>query len=266
VAINVLPLHNPLDVAESYAMVDAISSGRLDFGVGKGSEAHEYKKLGIRQEESTGRMVEGVEIIRQAWSDKPVNFKGEFFNYENVPVVPKPVQRPHPPIWVGCARSEDSFRWAGKNGFHLMTLPYLYREPQILPGFIRTYRQSLADAGHDFTQTEVLGKFHIYVSSSLDKAIEEAAPYLANYSTVHKAADPDRQERGLLVVRDVRTQLAEGFVIAGDPERCVDTIQKWREAAGLTAISGTFHFGGMPQEMAMKNIRLFAERVMPQFK
>jgi alkanesulfonate monooxygenase SsuD/methylene tetrahydromethanopterin reductase-like flavin-dependent oxidoreductase (luciferase family) len=70
----------------------------------------------------------------------------------------------------------------------------------------------------------------------------------------------------LLVVRDVRTQLAEGFVIAGDPERCVDTIQKWREAAGLTAISGTFHFGGMPQEMAMKNIRLFAERVMPQFK
>ena len=147
-----------------------------------------------------------------------------------------------------------------------MTLPYLYREPHVLPGFIRAYRQSLADAGHDFTQTEVLGKFHIYVSSSLEKAIDEAAPYLANYTTVHKAADLERQERGLMVVRDVKIQLAEGFVVAGDPQRCVDTIQKWREEVGLTAISGTFHFGGMPQEMAMKNIRLFAERVMPELK
>ena len=266
VAINVLPLHNPLDVAESYAMVDVISNGRLDFGVGKGSEAHEYKKFGVNQAEATGRMYEGMEIIRQAWSDKPVNFRGEFYNVHNVPVLPKPVQRPHPPIWVGCARSEDSFHWAGKNGFHLMTLPYLYREPHILPGFIRAYRQGLADAGHDFTQTEVLGKFHIYVSSSLDKAVEEAAPYLGNYLDVHHAADTDRKEEGLIVQRDPKTQLSEGFVIAGDPQRCVDSIQKWREGVGLTAISGTFYFGGMPQEMALKNIRLFADKVMPQFK
>jgi len=266
VAINVLPLHNPIDVAESYAMVDVISNGRLDFGVGKGSEAHEYRKARVNQDEATKRMYEGTEIIRQAWSDKPVNFSGEFFKYENVPVFPKPVQRPHPPIWVGCARSEESFRWAGENGFHLMTLPYLYREPHILPGFVKSYRKGLANAGHDFTQTEVLGKFHIYVSSSLDKAMEEAAPYLANYTDVHRAADPERKERGLLVVRDAKTQLAEGFVIAGDPQRCADTIQKWREEVGLTTISGTFHFGGMPQEMALKNIRLFAERVIPEFK
>jgi alkanesulfonate monooxygenase SsuD/methylene tetrahydromethanopterin reductase-like flavin-dependent oxidoreductase (luciferase family) len=55
-------------------------------------------------------------------------------------------------------------------------------------------------------------------------------------------------------------------VIAGDPQRCVDTIQRWREEVGLTTLSGTFHFGGMPQEMALKNIRLFADRVMPEFK
>jgi alkanesulfonate monooxygenase SsuD/methylene tetrahydromethanopterin reductase-like flavin-dependent oxidoreductase (luciferase family) len=267
VAINVLPLHNPLDVAESYAMVDVISNGRLDFGVGKGSESHEYKKAGVNQAESTGRMFEGIEVIRQAWSNRPVSFSGEFFKYENVPVLPKPVQRPHPPIWVGCARSEDSFQWAGKNGFNLMTLPYLYREPHILPGLVKTYRGALADAGHDFTQTDVLGKFHIYVSSSLDQAIKEAAPYLESYFDVHRAADPERNMgAGLLTVRDVKTQLAHGFVIAGEPQRCVDTIHKWREEVGLTTISGTFHFGGMPHEMALKNIRLFAERVMPEFR
>ncbi|HEU4342134.1 MAG TPA: LLM class flavin-dependent oxidoreductase [Candidatus Binatia bacterium] len=266
VAINVMPLHNPLEAAEAYAMVDVISNGRLDFGVGKGSEPHEYRKRGIDYKEATGRLYEGTEVLRQAWSDKPVNFKGDFFSYQNVPVLPKPVQRPHPPIWVGCARSEDSFRWAGKNGFHLMTLPYLYREPDVLPGFIRSYRQGLADAGHDFTATEVLGKFHIYVSSSLDRAIEEAGPYLGNYLDVHKAADPERQEKGLMVVRDVKTQLTEGFVIAGDPERCIDSIRRWSETIGLTTISGTFHFGGMPQELALKNIRLFAERVIPELR
>jgi alkanesulfonate monooxygenase SsuD/methylene tetrahydromethanopterin reductase-like flavin-dependent oxidoreductase (luciferase family) len=266
VAINVLPLHNPIDVAESYAMVDVISNGRLEFGVGKGSEAHEYRKFGVEQKESTGRMYEGIQVMRQAWSDKPVNFSGEFFNYQNVPVYPKPVQRPHPPIWAGCARSEDSFRWAGENGFHLMTLPYLYREAHMLPSFIKTYRDGLIKNGHDPMTREILGKFHIYVSSSLDKAIEEAGPYITSYYDVHKAADPDRKELGLLTQRDTKTQLEQGFAIAGDPKRVADSIRKWSEEVGLTTISGTFYFGGMPQDMAMKNIRLFAEKVMPEFR
>lgn len=266
VAINVLPLHNPLDVAESYAMVDVISNGRLEFGVGKGSEAHEYKKFGADQSEATGRMYEGVKVMLQAWSDDAVNFTGEYFNYQNVPVYPKPMQRPHPPIWVGCARTEDSFRWAGENGFHLMTLPYLYRDAQMLPSFVKTYRDGLARAAHDPMANEILGKFHIYVSSSLDQAMEEAGPYITSYYDVHRAADPNRKEQGFLVQRDTKTQLEQGFVLAGDPERVADSIRKWSDAIGLTTISGTFHFGGMPQDMAMKNIRLFAEKVMPQFE
>src|SRR4051812_17517556 len=87
-AINGLPLHNPLDVAESYAMADIVSNGRLEFGVGKGSEPMEYQRLGVTQDEATGRMKEGMEIILQAWSDEPVNFHGEFYRYENVRVLP----------------------------------------------------------------------------------------------------------------------------------------------------------------------------------
>ncbi len=264
VAISVLPLHNPLEVAESYAMVDVISNGRLEFGIGKGSEAIEYKRAGVLQEQATLRMKEATEIIRQAWSDEPVNFRGEFFQYENVRVLPKPVQRPHPPIWVGAARSEDSFRWAGENGFDLLTLPYLYPKLDLLRGFVRVYREALSAAGHAPERREVLGKFHIYVAGSFDQAVREATPYLNHYTEVHRAADPDRK-LGLLSLRDVATQLAEGLVIAGDPERCIDTIHRWREEVGLTTLSGTFYFGGMPQELALKNIRLFGERVMPAF-
>jgi alkanesulfonate monooxygenase SsuD/methylene tetrahydromethanopterin reductase-like flavin-dependent oxidoreductase (luciferase family) len=266
VAINVLPLHNPLDVAEAYAMADIISGGRLEFGVGKGSEPMEYQRLGVSQDEATVRMKEGMELILQAWSDRPVNFHGRCYSYENMRVLPKPAQRPHPPVWVGCARSEDSFQWAGEKGFHLMTLPYLYKSGDILPRLVKIYRESLAAAGRDAAAHDVLGKFHIYVSTSFERAVEEATPYLENYFNVHAAHDPDRQVVGQLALRDVRTQLAGGFAIAGDPERCIDAILKWRDEVGLTAISGTFHFGGLPQELALKNIRLFADKVMPRLR
>jgi alkanesulfonate monooxygenase SsuD/methylene tetrahydromethanopterin reductase-like flavin-dependent oxidoreductase (luciferase family) len=87
-------------------------------------------------------------------------------------------------------------------------------------------------------------------------------PYLRNYCAIHAAVDPSRK----LSDHDVASDVARGFVIAGDPQRCVDTIRRWRDEAGLTTFSGTFHFGGMPQELALKNIRLFAERVMPAFE
>ncbi|MGH7774055.1 MAG: LLM class flavin-dependent oxidoreductase [Candidatus Binatia bacterium] len=264
VAISVLPLHNPLEVAESYAMVDVVSNGRLEFGIGKGSEAIEYRRAGVLQEEATVRTKEATEIIRQAWSDEPVNFRGEFFQVQNVRVLPKPVQRPHPRIWMGAARSEDSFRWAGENGFDLLTLPYLYPSLDLLRGFVKVYRESLAQNGHQLHRREVLGKFHIYVADSFDQAVREATPYLKHYLDIHRAADPNRKH-DILKPRDAETQFAQGLVISGDPQRCIDTIHRWREEVGLTTLSGTLYFGGMPQELALKNIRLFAERVMPAF-
>ena len=259
VAVAVLPLNNPIHLAESYGMVDVLSNGRLDFGIGKGSEPIEYLRFGACREEGTQRMIEGAEILRQAWSDEPVNFHGEFFNYDHVRVLPKPVQRPHPPIWVGATRTEETFRWAGKNGFNLMTIPFVHPTIKALHDLVETYREALGRAGHDLATRQILGKFHIYVSDSLAQGIREAAPYMKNYSAIHAAADPNRK----LTNRDITADMERGFIIVGDPQRCIDTIRRWQEEVGLTTFSFTFHFGGMPQETALKNIRLFAEQVMP---
>jgi len=89
---------------------------------------------------------------------------------------------------------------------------------------------------------------------------------IGSFERSHRDADPNRKEQGLLLHRDTESQLQQGFVLAGDPERVADSIRKWSEEVGLTTISGTFYFGGMPQEMAMKNIRLFADKVLPKFK
>lgn len=262
VAVAVLPLHHPLDLAESYAMADVISDGRLDFGIGKGSEPVEYRKFGASRDEATERFMESAEVIRQAWSDQPVNFRGEFYDYENVNILPKPVQRPHPPIWVGATRTEETFRWAGKHGFDLMTVPFVLSTTDVLHNLVKVYRDELAAAGHDFVGREVLGKFHIFVSDSFERGMREAAPFMKNYSALHAAADPNRK----LTNRDIGYDMEHGFIIVGDPERCSDTIQRWHEEGGITTFSGTFHFGGMPQEMALKNMRLFAERVIPALR
>jgi alkanesulfonate monooxygenase SsuD/methylene tetrahydromethanopterin reductase-like flavin-dependent oxidoreductase (luciferase family) len=256
-------LHNPLQVAEAYAMVDVASNGRLEFGIGRGNAPPEFEHMGVRFDDSVSRIREATEIIRQAWSGEPVTFHGELFDYEDVRVLPEPVQRPHPPIWVAASRSDDSYRWAGWNGFNLMVLPHAF-DPAVLRDHLAMYHDALIEHGHDPAQKEILGKFHIYVAERDADARRVAAQYLANYTAVSAAHHGGRRAQIAAAPPDgydaERRQL-----IAGDPARCIDEIQGWRERAGLTTFSGTFFFGGMPQELALQNIRLFAEEVMPAF-
>jgi natural product biosynthesis luciferase-like monooxygenase protein len=260
IAIVILPLHDPIKVAESYAMVDVISGGRLNFGIGRGTPT-ELEQFGIGYEESVSRLREGTAIIQQGWGEGVVDFTGERFALQAVRILPKPVQRPHPPFWVAASRSDDTYRWAGEKGFHLLTLPYMY-EPQVLRASIDRYREALVQAGHDPSTREVLGKFHIYVADSERTAVAEAGPYLHNYWAVADAQHPGRATARPIQATE---QIARGNVIAGEPQRCIDLIRGWRDALGLTVVSGTFYFGGMPQAVALRNIRRFAEEVMPAF-
>lgn len=264
VAVSVLPLRNPLQIAESYAMVDVISNGRLEFGLGRGSTPKEFEGLHVARDDTGIVMRESLQVIRQAWSQDAVNFRGEVLAYEGVRVLPRPVTRPHPPIWVGASRSDDTFRWAGEQGFHLMTLPYMY-EPSVLQQWIGIYRQAMEEAGHDPSTREILGKFHIYVSESLATAREEASQYLENYRLIAEARNTRGGNARPGNARDLEDQVERGNIIAGDPARCIEIIERWRELLGLTTVSGTFYFGGMPHELALENIRLFAEKVAPAF-
>ncbi len=264
IAVVVLPLRNPIHVAETYAMLDVISNGRLEFGIARGSTPAEFDGFGIDYAESAARMREAMTIVRKAWTGDTVTYQGEFYNIPGVRVLPKPLQQPHPPVWVGVANSDESFRWAGASGFHLMTLPYLY-DPAETHARINLYREATAGAGHDLAAKEVLGKFHVYVSESAAAARDEAGPFLSNYYDLANAREGGKME-GVAALRSFDTQLARGSIIAGDPARCIDNLNFWIERLGLTTISGNFHFGGMPQELALKNIRLFAEKVMPAFQ
>jgi natural product biosynthesis luciferase-like monooxygenase protein len=264
VAISVLPLHHPLVVAEQYGMVDVISNGRLELGVGRGSTLKEFEAFQVDHQQTPAWMKEATELIAQAWSGEPITHHGQLWEYDGVRILPTPVQRPHPPIWVGASRSDDTFRWAGRKGYHLMTLPYMY-EPDVLAHWIGIYKESLEEAGHDPSTREILGKFHVYVSDSVSAAKRESTPYLSNYRAVAEERNHGRPRTRLHDVDDFEQQVERGNLITGDARSCIDIINRWRERLGLTAISGTVHFGGMPQEMAIENIRRFAAEVIPAF-
>ncbi len=119
-AVVVLPWHNPVLVAEQAATLDLLSNGRLDFGVGKGYRDYEFAGFGIPQAEAAERFDEAMEVIRKAWtSEGRFSHHGPRWNFENVVVEPAPVQRPHPPFWLG-AGSEESIRRAAREGYNLL--------------------------------------------------------------------------------------------------------------------------------------------------
>src|SRR6266542_7052721 len=160
IAIVILPLHYPLEIAESYAMVDVVSNGRLEMGIGRGNppELEAYK---IPVAEGPLRFRETWDVIEQAWTRGCVDFHGKTFSADSVRVLPMPVQRRHPRVWVAANRSDDTFRWAGAKGFELMTLPYM-QDPAVLGEHIANYREARTAGGFDPASAEILGKFHIY--------------------------------------------------------------------------------------------------------
>lgn len=119
-AVVVLPWHNPVLIAEQAATLDLLSNGRLDFGVGKGYRHYEFAGFCIRPEEATERFDEAMDVIRQAWmTEGRFSHHGKHWHFENIVVEPAPLQRPHPPFWLG-AGSPESIRRAAREGYNLL--------------------------------------------------------------------------------------------------------------------------------------------------
>jgi alkanesulfonate monooxygenase SsuD/methylene tetrahydromethanopterin reductase-like flavin-dependent oxidoreductase (luciferase family) len=122
-AISLTPLRNPLHIAEDYAVVDQLSGGRLDFGIGRGYLPHEFAGHNLDPDQVSAMREEGFDIIRRAWSGETFEHKGEHYSFPKLKLYPLPLQD-NIPIWVGASRTRDSFEWAGHNGFNIMMNQY----------------------------------------------------------------------------------------------------------------------------------------------
>ncbi|MEP7313959.1 MAG: LLM class flavin-dependent oxidoreductase [Pseudomonadota bacterium] len=171
---NLLPLHEPLRLAEELAMLDCLSNGRLIAGVARGAP-REYKIFGVPMSESRGRFEEAFEVLRLAWTQDQFSFEGKFYNYKDVSIWPRPVQQPHPPVWVPVTGSRETVEWAAANNITIT--------PGVFPGAmredsIRHYARCMTQLGRSVTPQHISIMIDCYVADSKAQAVAEYGPYL----------------------------------------------------------------------------------------
>ena len=168
-AVSIVPMHNPLRIAEEFAMVDQLSGGRVNFGAGRGMHPTEYAVFGYDWNDAQKRLPEGLDIIVRAWSGEEFEWQGEHYRFPRLRVYPRPLQQPHPPIYVTANRDPESFNMIGRRGHHLMTLPWIATNEEQRPR-VEMYRAGLRDAGHPMEDKDVFTMYPIYVGGDDDEA------------------------------------------------------------------------------------------------
>lgn len=273
-AVTLLPLHHPLSCAEQAATADVLSGGRLDFGVGRGSIPSQFHGFRVPVAENRARFDEALEIIRLAWTRERFSFHGAFHQVEDVAVVPRPVQRPHPPIRV-AVHSAESFAHIGDLGLPIYSGTTTTPLPQ-LREFMAVYRERLAAAGHPWQPEQMALMLPVHVGAT-GRAAREAMragvlKYYRNLRAIFSAL-PESYRDHLPRLKAIEETIAnlpyEKFCrdqgVFGDAAEVVDRLQAARDEFGLSQIIGWFDQGSMlPRAEVERTMRRFADDVMPK--
>ena len=271
--VSLLPLHHPVDLAESLAVLDVVSGGRLDVGLGRGGTLQDYQTFQSDRADARARVEEGVALIQQSWSGAPFDFQGRFHSAERVHVRPRPVQRPHPPLFIAC-NSEDSVRSAARLG--LPTLSSFFVPVDELQRRHRLYREVAREAGRSLPEIEALearswGMRVVHVAPSREEATRAVeAPFMGYQqkmailrSDSTGGTVPNSFDRSLLRLRPFQEYLATGWMLVGTPDEVRDGLQQYREATGYRRVLLLMALPGLPTGLAVRSMRLFAEKVAP---
>jgi alkanesulfonate monooxygenase SsuD/methylene tetrahydromethanopterin reductase-like flavin-dependent oxidoreductase (luciferase family) len=285
-AVVVMPFNHPLRTASDFALVDILSKGRLLFGAGRAYQPHEFDGLGIPMEDSREMFEEAMEIMLKAWGDEPITHEGKFWNIpQPTEVLPKPVQKPHPPLYQACI-SPDSFKTAARKGFGLqLASPFsyrTYREEWIdkIEESIQDYEIECEKAGHDPKGAERMLLLPFFVHESQEEAKRIArermewfyAKVTANQKSV--GGQPDLIKGYELTMSESKKTLDGGYLnfdklydngaaIADDPATCAEKLNELRERLGITEFALWTNIGGMPAEESMAAMRLIMNDVAP---
>ncbi|MBV1918167.1 MAG: LLM class flavin-dependent oxidoreductase [Sphingomonadaceae bacterium] len=267
--VSLLPLHEPVLLAEEFALLDVLSDGRLEYGIGRGYIPHEYGWVKVPIEESHERYHEIADFLVQMWTTEgKSDFHGKHFQIENYECFPKPLQKPFPAIYASAAGSMESYVWAGENGFHLGTALFL-PDITMLPDGLAAYRQALSDNGHDPAQREVMAITQMYCHKDHETALREGGAFANNYYR-HFAklggttdANPIYNYYNTVESLDLN---ANGQLLLGCPQALVDKISHYQEVYGLDYIMLEIAQGGAENSKICDAVETFASEVMPHFK
>lgn len=264
-AIVPLPLHNPLLVAEEIAMVDVLSAGRVDLGIGKGYQQYQFDRLGIAKDEDDRRYWEAIKVLRHALTESTFSYSDEYFHIPETTLVPQPVQRPIP-IWlVVNTRNREAVEFAIEQRMNLFTgvLEPLHQLTRV--DF--TYPELFARCPPRYVGTQ-RPVFVSYDADATQRAVEQVR-WNARVS-LSQRHDFGEIKDGKAIARELpgeptTEEILENYVVMGTPERCIRQLKRLQSGLGCNYFSASFWFGALDHESVISSMELFAAEVVPAF-
>jgi alkanesulfonate monooxygenase SsuD/methylene tetrahydromethanopterin reductase-like flavin-dependent oxidoreductase (luciferase family) len=273
-AVSLLPLHHPLSLAEQAATADLLSGGRLEFGVGRGSIPTQFHGFGVPVAENRARFAEALDIIRLAWTSERFSYAGTFYQVENLAVVPKPWQQPHPPIRVGVHTAE-SFAHLGDLGLPIYSGTTTTPLPQLREG-MALYRSHLQAGGHAWRDDQMALMFPVHVEPTSTTARDAMRPGVEKFYrslltilSYLPETYAGHLERLRTLQQTVDNLPFERFCrdhgVFADPHECIDRLQAARDEFRLCQIICWFDQGcRLPLGEVKRAMAQFANEVMPK--
>jgi alkanesulfonate monooxygenase SsuD/methylene tetrahydromethanopterin reductase-like flavin-dependent oxidoreductase (luciferase family) len=258
-AVAVPSFHNPLIVAEEYALADNLCDGRLEFALGSGFSPVEFQQFGMTMEEAKERFWEGTEVILKAWSQDKFSHQGKYYRFENISLYMKPLQKPMPPLWL-AASSDDTLVRAGRRGWPMMGIPFA-RSNTLAEVKAKNdlYLDSYRQAGHH-AAPEIMVAMHIYLDRNDQAAVDGARPSFERAIAFHKT---HRRPGSKIPQFDNIKQ--ERLALFTNPENAVEILRQY-ERIGVTHVIAMVNFGGVPMAAVRRTLELMSKEVFPKFQ
>jgi len=287
---NLLPLHNPLRIAEELAMVDCVSEGRIMSGFARGVP-REYRVYDVKMGESRARFDEALEIILKAWTEDTFSFEGKFWQYKDISIWPRPFQQPHPPVWIPFTGSKETIELAGRHNFSAV-IPAGHAG--VTADIVNHYASRLAAYGHSVQPDQICMFTDAYVAADAQAALDEYLPYYLYFvqtlwhhgseapnSELGKAgyvasssydyireenrpfAEMDRAKIRLTNAEDVAKRVDSGALAFGSPKEVAERLIHKAEQMGANQMLLNVNLGALPFDLFQEQIRRFGREVLP---
>jgi alkanesulfonate monooxygenase SsuD/methylene tetrahydromethanopterin reductase-like flavin-dependent oxidoreductase (luciferase family) len=290
---NLVPLHNPLRIAEELAMADTLSRGRILSGFARGVP-REYNVYSVPMAESRARFEEAVDIILKAWTEPKFSYEGKFWSYKDIAIWPRPYQQPHPPVWVPFTGSKETIEWAGKYNFSAVIPDHHRGLTQDIVGY---FAKELKSNGHTISPEQICFFTDAYVAKDRAEAIKEYSPFylyfvhtLWHHGSLEKAsqakgtgylssssydyikpenrvgAGVDREGMMKTTLADIERKIDSGELSWGSPKEVADNLIEGAERMGSNNLLINMNVGAMSHEVFLEQIRRFGKDVLPRLQ
>src|SRR5262245_20494616 len=292
---NLLPLHNPLRIAEELAMVDCLSGGRLMAGFARGVP-REYKVYDVPMAESRARFDEALDVILKAWTQDVFSHQGRFWSYKDIAIWPRPLQQPHPPVWIPFTGSQETIDRAAAGNFGAAIH---HTDRGVIDDMIAHFARALASHGHRIRPEQLCLLADAWVANDSAQALEEYAPYFLYFNQVlwhHGSSAPgqkvnpqatgyvaasshdyvraenrakvglDREAIRRMNRGDVEAKVKAGELAFGSAREVTERLIETAEHAGADSLLLNLNLGAVPHELHLEQVRRFGREVLPKLQ